>query len=361
VNEPNALAAARGAGVAQTHRGQRAKNPAPGSNLGKCSDESYRLLVRALVLDDAPRLREDLPIPERPPREARIELLVGGVCDTDLQLARGYMAFSGTLGHEFVGRVLEADSPAWVGRRVVADINAGCGHCPDCTTADGHHCQQRTVLGIAGRPGAFAEQLVAPESNLVEVVESVPNDQAVFAEPLAAALHVLDDPGVAAAPWVLVLGDGKLGLLTAMALVASGKPTHLVGRHPRKLAIAERAGVQTRLEADAAGLAPVVVEATGSPAGLQRAVELVEPRGTIVLKTTVAEPLALDLSRVVVNELRLVGSRCGNLARAIDLLAAELIDPRPLVDARYPLAQADAALEHAARRGALKVLIDGAR
>ena len=315
----------------------------------------------ALVLDGTARLVPDHPPPERRAGEALVRVRLAGVCDTDLQLARGYLDFRGVPGHEFVGEVLAADAPTWIGRRVVADINAGCGACPDCLTARGHHCPARSVLGIRGRGGAFAELLSVPERCLVALPDRLDDARAVFAEPLAAALHVLDALGPDAPARALVLGDGKLGLLIALALARSGLDVALIGRHPHKLALARAAGVETFLEGQlppARAAAPLVVEATGSEAGLARAIDLTAPRGTLVLKTTVAAPLTLDLAPIVVHELRLVGSRCGDLARAIEVLARGDLDPRPLIEARYPLARADEALVHAGRRGALKILLE---
>ncbi len=291
---------------------------------------------------------------------------VSGVCDTDLQLARGYMDFRGVPGHEFVGEVIAGDDPKWSGKRVVADINAGCGACAECATGRGPHCATRTVLGIAGRSGAFAELLAVPERCLVAVPDSLDDDRAVFAEPLAAALHVLDELELlqdARTPSrAIVLGDGKLGQLIARALASQGGVVvTMVGRHPHKLALARAAGIETFLEAElpvSLRGAPLVVEATGSEGGLTQALALVAPRGTIVLKTTVAARLTVDLSSLVINEVRLVGSRCGDIGRAVDVLASGAVDPLPLVEARYPLARGDEALAHAGRRGALKVLID---
>jgi 2-desacetyl-2-hydroxyethyl bacteriochlorophyllide A dehydrogenase len=321
--------------------------------------------VFGLVLGQgAARVDDALAAPVRARGEAIVRVRVVGVCDTDLQLARGYMGFSGVPGHEFVGDVVEADDASWVGARVVADINAGCGACSDCVDRDGHHCANRTVLGIAGRPGAFAERLSIPERCLVRVPASLDDDRAVFAEPVAAALHVLDDVDRANTRRALVIGDGKLGQLVARALASAGIGTAIVGHHASKLELARRAGIEGHLE-DAIPSsfrgADVVVEATGSERGLARAIELVRPRGTIALKTTVASPLTVDLAPVVVNEIRIVGSRCGNLARAVAVLAAGTLDPLPLVEARYPLARADQALAHAARRGALKILVDAPR
>lgn len=313
----------------------------------------------ALVLDPAPRLDLGHAEPAAGPGEATVAVRVAGVCDTDLQLARGYMGFVGVPGHEFVGVVTACEDPSWVGKRVVADINAGCGVCDDCVQRGGHHCDRRTVLGILGRSGAFAERLAVPARCLVEVPAQVPDDAAVFAEPLAAALHVLDE-AEASDGRVLVLGDGKLGLLIARALLGAGREVTLVGRHPHKLALAESAGARVALEPEARDIerARLVVEATGSAVGLALALRLTQPRGTVVLKTTVAGPTSVDLSPVVIDELRLVGSRCGDLSRAVAALATGEVDPRPLIEARYPLAQATDALAHAGRKGALKVLVD---
>ena len=265
-------------------------------------------------------------------------------------------------GHEFVGEVIAADDATWHGKRVVADINAGCGVCPDCVNARGHHCTNRTVLGIVGRAGAFAEQLTIPERCLVAVPHALDDDRAVFAEPLAAALHVLDEwAGEAPPKRAVVLGDGKLGQLIVRALLSQGVVTTLVGRHAHKLALAASAGAETFLEnefPDSRRGAELVVEATGSEAGLAGALAIVAPRGVVVLKTTVAAKLTVDLAPLVIHEVRLVGSRCGDMKHAVDVLASGSVDPLPLVEARYPLARADEALAHAGRRGALKVLID---
>jgi threonine dehydrogenase-like Zn-dependent dehydrogenase len=315
------------------------------------------------LIDGQAHLDLDAPVPERRSGEARIRVRVAGVCDTDLQLARGYMGFRGIPGHEFVGTVLEADDAAWIGRRVVADINAGCGTCDDCVRARegfaGHHCAARSVLGIVARSGAFAEQLVVPERCLVAVPDEVPDDLAVFAEPVAAALHV-EDELTPADRRVAVLGDGKLGLLIALALRGRRRDVTLIGRHARKLAIAERAGIRGVLEPAARDLGPVhdaVVDATGSPDGLALAMALCRPRGTVVLKTTVAGPLTVDLSPAVIHELRLAGSRCGDLGRAVRALRDGEVDPRPLIEARHALDDAALAFEHAGRKGVLKVLV----
>ena len=320
--------------------------------------------VRALVYDaEGLQLVEDHPEPQLGEDEALVHVTCAGICDTDLQLTAGYAGFRGVLGHEFVGRVDAAD-PLLAGRRVVADINLGCGRCPRCLAeGQGHHCAQRQTLGIRRRDGAFAERVAIPRRNLVPVPEQVEDERAVFAEPLAAALHVLDavDEQVEADETLVVLGDGKLGLLIALALRAAGRSVCCIGHHGAKLELAARAGVQTRLESELGASdrhrAGFVVEATGNPRGLERALWLVRPRGTVVLKTTTAEPAPVDLAPVVVNELRVVGSRCGDMARAVELLASGALDPRPLICARHPLGSGVAALAAARERGALKVLL----
>ncbi len=326
--------------------------------------------MRALVLDGTPRLVSDHPPPARLSGEARIAVRVAGVCDTDLGLILGYMGYRGVLGHELTGVVVEGDDAAWVGRRVVCDINAGCGRCDDCRRRGGHHCAARTVLGIAGRDGAIAEEITLPLRNLVAVPDGVADDAAVFAEPLAAALHVEDELAAARAATgadrerpVVILGDGKLGLLIALSLLAVGERVTLVGRHEAKLAIARASGATALLEAAATDLerAPIVVEATGSADGLGRALALTAPRGTLVLKTTVPEPPRIDTAKIVVDEIRVVGSRCGDMHRAIEVLARGAVDPTPLIAARYPLSEAVRALEHAGRKGVLKVLVDVSR
>jgi len=319
--------------------------------------------MRALVNGDPPRLVCDRPRPERRQGEARVRVRLAGICDTDLQLARGYMGYRGVLGHEFVGEVIESDA-AKIGTRVVADINAGCGRCVDCLERDGHHCEQRTVLGIVARDGALAEELVIPERCLVAVPDSVSDDRAVFAEPIAAALHVLDVLPKSADGRAIVLGDGKLGLLIARSLRGAGVDVLLVGHHEAKLALAKNVGARVKLEGEidiARDAGPFVVEATGTPGGLSLALALTRPRGTLVLKTTVAGKTEADLSPIVVNELAVLGSRCGDMKRAVEALAHDAIDPTPLVAARYPLDRVEDAMKHAASKGTLKVLVDVTR
>jgi len=270
------------------------------------------------------------------------------------------MHFEGVPGHEFVGVAL--DGPL-AGRRVVGEINAGCGECPACRGGDPRHCPTRTVLGILGRPGAFAEELSLPTGNLLPVPEGISDELAVFTEPLAAALAVLEAVPLTPSTRVGVAGDGRLGILVAHALASAGKEVVVFGRHPERQALLPRGCelVPGVLEADSPPRRPeweVLVEATGSAAVLARALELVRPRGTLVLKTTVEEASTLPLAPLVVNEIRLVGSRCGRFAPALELLAS---DPPPLekmIDHRFPLEEAPGALEVAGRQGCLKVLIE---
>ncbi|HEY6879393.1 MAG TPA: alcohol dehydrogenase catalytic domain-containing protein [Polyangiales bacterium] len=311
----------------------------------------------ALVCADPPRLDPSHAEPVRTPGEVLLGLRLAGICDTDLQLARGYMGYRGVLGHEFVAEVLDADDTSLRGRRVVADINASCLACSECRRGQPHHCLARTVLGIVGRDGALAERFLVPAHTLVPVPDEVSDERAVFAEPLAAALHVLEDLPQDEGPCV-VLGDGKLGLLIARAVAQSGRRTVVVGHHPGKLALARQGGavgvLESELDASLCGV-PAVIEATGSARGLSRALSMLRARGTLILKTTVAGASEVDLSPVVINELRVIGSRCGDMARAVDALRT--LDPTPLIAARYPLADAEQAFAHAATRGTLKVLV----
>jgi len=292
------------------------------------------------------------PVPRPGPDEALVRVLLAGICNTDLELLKGYMNFSGTPGHEFVGRVERAPSAPWLeGRRVTADINAAPG------PGDHRHAPERRTLGIHAWDGAFAEYLCAPTANLHPIPDGLPDESAVFAEPLAAALEVGQQVHIRATDRVAVLGDGKLGLLVALGLRHLCPGLVLSGRHPEKLALAQAHGVRTVLSGDIAGPFDLVVEATGRPEGIQAALDLVRPEGTIVLKSTTEARPSLDLSRVVVQEITLVGSRCGDTALALDQLARGLVDPTGLVEAVYPLESFVEAFQRAALPGARKVLV----
>ena len=301
----------------------------------------------------------DQPRPRRPAGFALIRLLCGGICNTDLELQRGYYGFAGTPGHEFVGEVIEADSPAWVGRRVVGEINLACGACEWCRRGLGRHCPRRTVLGIVNHPGAFREYLTLPERNLHALPDALPTERAVFVEPLAAACEILDQMAFPCAAEIAVLGDGKLGLLIALVLNAHGYHVHQFGRHAEKLQIARRAGVATEA---AGGRLPEmaydwVVDATGSPEGLGQAVRMTRPRGTVILKSTVHGLVGVDTAPVIVNEITLVGSRCGRFEPALDLLSRNLIPVEEMISEQLPLVDAPRAFERAAQKGVLKVLL----
>jgi threonine dehydrogenase-like Zn-dependent dehydrogenase len=317
--------------------------------------------MKALIFDGQARLASGLPVPDPAPGEARIRMLLAGICNTDLEIVRGYAGFQGILGHEFVGVVDSTEDQALAGRRVVGAINIGCGSCRFCRAGMPEHCLSRQAVGIRGRDGALAEFFCLPAANLLPVPDSVPDRAAVFAEPLAAACSVLARVHVRPADRVLVLGDGKLGLLAAQVLAHTGCNLTAVGRHEENLAILAARGIDTRMD-DAAedGMADVVVDCSGTPSGFQAAQRLVRPRGTIVLKSTYHGPVQADLSQLVVDEIRLVGSRCGPMDAALRLLADQRIDVIPLIHAEYSIDDAELALEHAARPGTLKVLVRGA-
>jgi threonine dehydrogenase-like Zn-dependent dehydrogenase len=316
----------------------------------------------ALQLDDKQlRLVKDYPRPEPPPGEALVRVTLAGICNTDLELARGYMQFQGVPGHEFVGVVERAPgAEAWEGRRVVGEINAACGECPTCRAGRPTHCPHRTTLGIDHRDGAFAEYLTLPVRNLHPAPDALPDEVAVFTEPLAAACQILEQQPIRPSDRVIVLGDGKLGLLCAQVVSLTGCDLTLVGHHPEKLAIAARRGIDAQLgdEVINANTADLVIEATGHPSGYRAARRIVRPRGVIVLKSTFHGDVEADLTMAVVDEITLLGSRCGPFPPALRLLARGLVDVTPLIQARYPLSQGLEAIERAAQPGALKVLID---
>jgi alcohol dehydrogenase len=301
----------------------------------------------------------EIPVPARPEGFALIRLLAGGICNTDLELQRGYYGFAGTPGHEFVGEVVASDSGTLVGKRVVGEINLACGECSWCARGWGRHCPRRTVLGIVQHPGAFAEFLMLPERNLHVVADSIATEAAVFAEPLGAACEILDQVEIPQGAAVAVLGDGKLGLLISQVLQAHGCRVHQFGRHREKLAIAERRGVVGEIAGEHLPQAEYqwVVDATGSAAGLKAAVRMTQPRGTVILKSTVHGDVALDAAPVIVNEITLVGSRCGRFEPALALLERGAVDVASMISERMPLSRAVQAFARAGEAGVMKVLI----
>lgn len=297
-------------------------------------------------------LRRDLPAPEPGPGEVRLAVRMVGICDTDVQLARGYMGFRGVLGHEFVATTAD-------GRRVTAEINNACHACPTCRSGLPGHCSNRTVLGILNHDGAMADFVTVPERNLHAIPDAVDDRAAVFVEPLAAAFRIIQQVPVTPETRATVAGDGKLGLLSAWVLRLAGAAVTLVGKHPAKLELTGP-GIATCPLSEVARLArsqDLVVDCTGSPTGLATALGLVRPTGTVVLKTTVAGDHALSLAPAVIDEVRVVGSRCGPFAPAIAALAAGTIDVRPLIQAVLPLDDAEAAFAAATGPGARKILL----
>jgi alcohol dehydrogenase len=298
------------------------------------------------------------PRPSPKPGFALIRLILAGICNTDIELLRGYYGFRGRPGHEFVGEVVGPEGSALLGQRVVGEINLACGACDWCARGLGRHCRRRTVLGIVRHPGAFAEYLTLPEANLRAVPRAVPDEHAVFTEPIAAACEILDQVRIPKGAPVAVLGDGKLGLLVAQVLACRGAEVHIYGRHAEKLSIAAAAGCQTHRS----GRLPrarfdYTVEATGSAGGLAAAVALTRPRGTVVMKSTVHDTVALDAAPVVVNEITLVGSRCGRFEPALRLLKTGRLHLNEMISAEYPLAAAPEAFARAQEKGVIKVLL----
>ena len=309
--------------------------------------------MKAVVLDQSLKLDLNYPEPKFETESALIRPSVLGVCKTDLELVKGYMGFRGVLGHEFVGVVEESDDPSWIGKRVVGEINCSPR---EKIVSDPRHQDGRSVLGILNRDGVMSERFRLPLENLLEVPDTLSDEKAVFTEPLAAAYQIEAQMG-GLPEKALVLGDGKLGALCALALKDRGCRVVWVGKHNSKLS-AINADVETRLMGEELEEKfPLVVEATGSTSGLEQALKSVEVQGTVVLKTTVANPHEVDLSSIVINEIKLLGSRCGRFAPALSALAEGRVDPSFLIEASYPLEEALTAFEHASRPGAAKVLI----
>ena len=315
--------------------------------------------MRALVFDENLRFQADYADPAPAQDEALVRVTVAGICNTDVEIAEGYMGFRGVLGHEFVGVVEQADDARWIGKRVVGDINCSCRQCPTCQAGRPHHCPSRTVLGILGRDGAFADRLCLPVANLHEAPDGVSDEEAVFVEPLAAAFEIIEQVHVGPGQCAAVLGDGKLGLLAAQVLAAAGCDLLAIGRREAKLGLLAARGIRTALAQDVAkSQFDVVVDCTGAASGFEAALGLVRPRGTLVLKSTVAGGAELSLAPVVIDEITIVGSRCGPFPRAIDALQARTVGVRELVSARYPLEDGLSAFDKAQQSGVIKVLLD---
>ncbi|HYL58015.1 MAG TPA: alcohol dehydrogenase catalytic domain-containing protein [Candidatus Acidoferrales bacterium] len=313
--------------------------------------------MRALVFDDGLTFRSDYPEPVIAPGESVVRVALAGICGTDLEIACGYMKYRGVPGHEFVGTVAATSNPNLRGRRVVGEINAGCGRCATCATGLARHCANRTVLGILGRDGAFAEFLRLPDANLIPIPDSMPDDVAVFTEPVAAACEILEQVQLARNKSIVVLGDGRLGALVGLTLKAEGHQALVSGHHREKLARLASLGLATAPDESLTEKFDVIVDCSGSGAGLQRAMELVKPRGTIILKSTAAAGTEINLAPLVVNEITVVGSRCGRFQPALAALEAGKIDPRLLIDATFALEDGLAAFEAARNPLNFKILL----
>ena len=314
--------------------------------------------MKALHVDGNELSLVDRPTPNRPAGEALLRVTHAGICNTDLELLKGYMCFRGVPGHEFVGVVEQCEDEALVGKRVVGEINCGCGHCRWCRGGDPRHCARRTVLGIFGRDGAFAEYMCLPAVNLYPLPDSISDENATLIEPLAACFEIVEQVHVRPCATVVILGDGKLAQLAARVLRLTAARLLVVGKHPEKLALLKGLAVRVELLADfkPSQTADIVVEATGDPSGFTLAMQTVTPRGIIVLKSTYAGQPQIDLAQLVVNETTVMGSRCGRFEPAIRALASGAVQVDGLISASYRLPEWRTAFE-AARSGALKVVI----
>ncbi len=324
--------------------------------------------MKALKFDGNLKLVQDAPIVKRD-GEALIEVLCAGICNTDLEIVKGYAGFQGILGHEFVGRVIDSPDPSRLGQRVVGEINVGCNHCDLCKANDSRHCQNRTVLGIKDRDGAFAQYLSLPLRNLLAVPDSLSNEEAIFIEPFAAACQMLEQVEIKPTTTVAVLGDGKLAQLIARAIGTTPCYLAVIGKHQSKLALMHNLATQTYLVQPTSHIEneilretsgerfDIVVEATGSETGLPVALNLVKPKGTIVLKSTHHRKTTFDISQMVVNEIKLIGSRCGRLAPAMETLSRNKVDLVSLISAKFDLDAGLAAFAKAAEANTLKVLV----
>lgn len=294
-------------------------------------------------------------------KEALVRVLQSGICNTDLEIVKGYANFSGTIGHEFVGVVEEAkDAPDLIGKRVVGEINAGCGSCEPCAKGDSRHCPTRTVLGIVRRDGAHAEFLRLPTKNLLQVPENVSNEQAVFTEPLAAAFGITEQVEILPKTRVAIVGDGKLGILCALSLALKSENVFLIGKHKGKLRLVENKNIETILVEDAKKLDKsfdVAVEASGSESGFEAALDSLKPRGKLVLKSTFHGAAKWSAWRVVVDEITIVGSRCGRFAPALELLKNRRIEVENLVSEQFNLSRGVEAMTRAGQKGVLKVIL----
>ena len=314
--------------------------------------------MRAIVFDDKLEFRTDYPIPERGENEALIRVTHAGICNTDIEITKGYMKFHGILGHEFVGVIEQCDKKNAIGNRVVGEINLGCGVCSFCRNNNSSHCPHRSVLGIKDKNGVFADYITLPLANLHTVPDHISDEEAVFTEPLAAAFEIFEQVNIKSSDRVCVLGDGKLGLLVSQALAASNCDLTVIGHYNEKLAILGKLGIKTILSSsyEEQGF-DIVVECTGSRSGIDTAMNIVRPKGQIILKTTVAEKDSFDLNHIVINEISLIGSRCGPFKPAIQAIKSGAVDVLSLVSKIYSLDDGLKALKYASEKGVIKVIL----
>ena len=315
--------------------------------------------MRALVFDQTLSYRPHFPELQESDGDTLVKISRAGICSTDLEICRGYMGFSGILGHEFVGKVIKSPDKNLIGCRVASEINIVCGKCDLCLSGLSNHCRNRSVLGILKHHGAFAEYVRMPAANLHLIPPSVDDDRAVFIEPVAAACQILKQIKLDSSKWVTVIGDGRLGLLVAQVLALTGAPVRVIGHYPEKLTLCEKWSIKSRLESeiDPRHDQDVVVDCTGSPSGLQLAMAMVRPRGTIVLKSTFAVGKPINLAPIVIDEIQLIGSRCGPFKEAIRLLSENAIDVTSLIHRRLKLEQGVEAMKLAGEKGVLKVIL----
>lgn len=316
-------------------------------------------VMRAVVLDEGLRFQPEYPVPRIRPGWAAIRVKTAGICRTDLELVRGYLAFKGVLGHEFVGVVASCGDPWWIGKRVVGEINAACGNCNWCRNGLGRHCPDRVTFGIDRLDGCMADCCILPAANLVEVPEDISDDRAVFTEPLSAACEILEQLPLNGSERIVVLGDGRLGILCAWVLSTAASNVTLIGRHPEKLALAAWNGIRVTEDPRPCMDVDVVVEATGSATGLSTAMDLCRPRGVIVLKSTVAISAAVNLSPIVIHEQTVVGSRCGRFRDGLSMMANHPGMPlESLITKRFPIEAALEAFQTASESPSIKILLD---
>jgi threonine dehydrogenase-like Zn-dependent dehydrogenase len=322
------------------------------------SDFPQKSTMQAIIFDGRIRVVDrEIPIPTHD--EALIKVRVAGICNTDVEITRGYMDFRGILGHEFVGEVVECSQKGWIGKRVVGEINLGCGECSWCLSGMSRHCPNRTVLGILGKDGVFADYVTLPIGNLHEVPASIPDSRAVLAEPLAAALEITQQVKIDPDWKVVIVGDGKLAILVARVLLRTGADISVAGINQHKLALFRRSGAMTFGPDDNPGSNyDMVIEASGSPEGWNRAVAAVKPRGLVVMKSTYHGDLQWNITPLVVNEVTVVGSRCGLFPPALRLLADSCFETDDIIEAIYPIDQADAAFERSLSPDSMKVLLN---